>query len=80
MLKSDIYATAALCGGTPVVFLGWISMSDGLRMACTTTATFAPRAAAMKHGLRLPKFKSMQDFSSQLARKRRTGGGSSRYP
>jgi uncharacterized membrane protein YeiH len=71
VLKTDFYATAALCGGICFVFLGWINMSDGFRMLCTISVTLLLRALAMKYGLHLPRVKSLRASPSELARQRK---------
>ncbi len=71
VLKTDFYATAALCGGICFVFLGWINMSDGFRMLCTISVTLLLRALAMKYGLHLPRVKSLRASPSELLRERK---------
>jgi uncharacterized membrane protein YeiH len=73
VLKSDFYATAALCGGACFVFLGWLGVNDGVRTGCTIVVTLLLRGLAMKYKLQLPRVKSLRASPSQLTQERRTG-------
>lgn len=73
VLKSDFYATAALCGGACFVFLGWLGVGNSPRIACTIAVTLLLRALAMKYGLHLPRVKSLRASPSQLTRERIAG-------
>ena len=70
ILKSDFYATAALSGGVSFVFLGYMGIIKGPRVACTIAVTFALRSVAMKYGLSLPRIKSLHASPSQIAKEK----------
>ncbi len=71
VLKSDFYATAALCGGVCFVFLGSLGVGDETRTAATIVVTLLLRALAMKYGLSLPKVKPLPASPSELTLERR---------
>jgi len=71
MLKTDLYATAALFGGLLYVGLGALGMPDGPRVAVTILATLVLRALAMRYALRLPRVASLRASPSELTRERR---------
>jgi len=71
MLKTDLHARSALCGGLRYVSRGALGMPDRPRVAVTILATLVLRALAMRYALRLPRVASLRASPSELTRERR---------
>lgn len=72
MLKSDLYASAALIGGGLYVLLGAFDVPETVRVWGTVAATLVLRTLAMRYGLRLPQVKSLRASPSELTREKRS--------
>ncbi len=71
VLKNDFYASAAIFGGLFFIALGFLDISESLRLAGTIGLTSTLRLLAMKYQFSLPKSKSLESSPSQIAREKR---------
>jgi uncharacterized membrane protein YeiH len=75
VLRSDFYATAALCGGGAFLAAGHLGAPEGAQLACCIVITCGLRFLAMRYGISLPKIKPLPASPSKLTQMRRKRKG-----
>jgi uncharacterized membrane protein YeiH len=71
ILRSDFYATAAICGGASFIGIGYFGASEGVQLACCIAITCGLRFLAIRYGISLPKIRSLPSSPSTLTKMRR---------
>ncbi|MDP6634682.1 MAG: trimeric intracellular cation channel family protein [Phycisphaerae bacterium] len=71
ILRTDFYATAAICGGACFVGAEYAGLPLGAQLACCVLITCGLRFLAMRFGISLPKIKSLPSSPSNLTQMHR---------
>jgi len=71
ILRSDFYATAAICGGGSFVGVQYFGFSKDVGLVCCILVTCGLRFMAIRYGISLPKIESLPLSPSKLTRQRR---------